>query len=36
MGVGGHEGVGSVEGEVREGAGGKPEVGYTFQLDCLE
>ena len=19
-----------------EGAGGKPEAGYTFQLDCLE
>ena len=30
-GVGGREGVGWVE-----GAGEKPEAGYTFQLDCLE
>ena len=31
QGVGGREGSG-----VGGGAGGKLEVGYTFQLDCLE
>ena len=34
-GVGGW-GVGWVEGGVGGGGGGKPEVGYTTQLDCLE